>query len=34
MLLTYLTLLAPTPQNGQKHSNNSPAVAKKLFECV
>ena len=23
-----------TPQNGQTHSNNSPAVADELFECV
>ena len=34
MLLTDLTLLAPTSQNGQTHSNNSPAVVEKLFECV
>ena len=26
MLLTDLTLSAPTPQNGQTHSKNSPAV--------
>ena len=24
----------PTPQNGQTHSNNSSALADKLFECV
>ena len=25
---------APTPQNGQTHSNNSLAKADKLYECV
>ena len=29
-----LTLRAPIPQNGRTHSNNSSAVADKLFECV
>ena len=29
-----LTLQVPNPQNGQTHSNNSPAVAGKLFESV
>ena len=29
-----LTLYAPTPQNGQIHSNNSSATADELFECV
>ena len=29
-----LTLKAPTPQNGQTHSNNSSAVADELSECV
>ena len=29
-----LTLLAPTPQNGQTHSNNSSATANEFFECV
>ena len=29
-----LTLSAPTPQNGQIHSNNSSAVADELFDCV
>ena len=29
-----LTLQAPTPENGQTHSNKSSAVADKLFECV
>ena len=29
-----LTLYTPTSQNGQKHSNNSSAVADKFFECV
>ena len=29
-----LTLEAPTPQNGQTHSNNSSAFADELFECV
>ena len=29
-----LTLSAPTPQNGQTHSNNSSAIADKLFERV
>ena len=28
-----LTLTAPTPQNGQTHSNNLSAAADKLFEC-
>ena len=31
---TFLTLSAPTLQNGQTHSNNSSAVADELFECV
>ena len=29
-----LTLSAPTPQNGQTHSNNSSATADKLYECI
>ena len=29
-----LTLLAPTPQNGQTHSNKLSAKADELFECV
>ena len=29
-----LTLQAPASQNGQTHSNNLPAVADELFECV
>ena len=29
-----LSLKAPTPENGQTHSNNLLATAKKLFECV
>ena len=29
-----LTLKAPTPQNGQTHSNNSSATADELFQCV
>ena len=29
-----LTLRAPTPQNGQTHSNNSSALADELFECI
>ena len=29
-----LTLLAPTPQNGQTHSNNSSVTAEELFECL
>ena len=29
-----LTLQVSNPQNGQTHSNNSPAVAGKLFESV
>ena len=28
-----LTILTPTPQNGQTHSNNSSATADELFEC-
>ena len=28
-----LTLLAPTPQNGQTHSNKLSAKADELFEC-
>ena len=32
--INYLTLQAPTPQNGQTHSNNSSANADELFECV
>ena len=31
---TEFTLLTPTPQNRQTHSNNSSAVADELFECV
>ena len=34
MDLILLNLLAPTPHNGQTHSNNSLAVANKLFDCV
>ena len=30
----FLTIYAPTPQNGQIQSHNSPAVANELFECV
>ena len=30
----FLTLEAPTSQNGQTHSNNSSAVTDALFECV
>ena len=30
----FLTLEAPTPQNGQTHSNNLSAKADELFECV
>ena len=30
----YLTLQAPTPQNGQTHSNNSSATADELFLSV
>ena len=29
-----LTLLTPTPENGQTHSNNSSAFADELSECV
>ena len=29
-----LTLQAPTPQNGQIHSNSSSATTDELFECV
>ena len=29
-----ITLLVPTPQNGQAHSNNSSTTAYELFECV
>ena len=29
-----LTHQAPTPQNGQTHSNNSSAIAGELFKCV
>ena len=29
-----LTLQAPTPHNGQTHSNNSSGKAGELFECV
>ena len=32
--LWLLTLQAPTPQNGQTHSNKSSATADDLFECV
>ena len=30
----HITLLAPTPQNGQTHSSNSSAFPDELFECV
>ena len=30
----FLTLSAPTPQNGQTHSNNLSDVADELFECI
>ena len=29
-----MILQAPTPQNGQTHSNNSSVTADNLFECV
>ena len=29
-----VSTLAPTPQNGQTHSNNSLATADELFECI
>ena len=29
-----LNLQVPTPQNDQTHSNNSPAIANKFFDCV
>ena len=29
-----LNLQVPNLQNGQKHSNNSSAIADKLFDCV
>ena len=29
-----ITLYAPTPLNGQTHSNNSSAITDELFECV
>ena len=29
-----LTHWAPTPQNGQTHSDNLSAIADKLFECI
>ena len=29
-----LTLEALNPQNGQTYSNNLPAVAEEMFECV
>ena len=29
-----LTLEAPTPQNGQTHSNNLPAAVNELFESL
>ena len=32
--LCELTLEVQTSQNGQTHSNNSPATANTLFECV
>ena len=32
--LGILTLKAPTPQNGQTHSNSSSGTADELFECV
>ena len=32
--LWLLTHQAPTPQNGQTHSNNSSATADDLFECI
>ena len=31
---SHLTISAPTPQNGQTHSNNLSAIADELFECV
>ena len=30
----FLTLEAPTPQNGQTHSKNLSETADELFECV
>ena len=33
VVIVILTLLTPTPQNGQTHSNNSSATADELFEC-
>ena len=32
-ILLILTLLVPTPQNGQPRSNNLSAKARELFEC-
>ena len=32
--LSFLTLKAPFPQNGQTRSKNSSATADELFECV
>ena len=32
--MLFLTLQAPTPQNGQTHPNNSLEIADKLFEHV
>ena len=34
MLYSGGNLLAPTPQNGQTHSNSLSAFAEELFECV
>ena len=32
--MSSVNTLSAKPQNGQTHSNNSLATAKKLFECV
>ena len=32
--MSWLTLQAPAPQNGQIHSNNLSAFFDELFECV
>ena len=34
LMLIMLTLSAPTPQNGQTHSNNSSVTANEFFERV
>ena len=34
VVLQFLTLWAPTPQNSQTHSNKLSVVADELFECV